>query len=110
MQGYHASYAKLAHFCNRPNVPLPLRRGEAHVAVGFVDFGDLAESVAAWGDDGAAGAGPLRWHGVEASAYACAAAAVVHAMLQQGAPEDDIVQVCAATLWPALLRGAGSHT
>ena len=93
---YHAGAAHLSPFMNRPARAYgAARRGGSHVAVGFADLGDIAETVAAWGDLGEARGKvkPLRWLGVDASAYTCACAAVVHAMLRSDCPIDDVVQV-----------------
>jgi tetratricopeptide (TPR) repeat protein len=87
---YHAGLAQLAPFCNRPNLPLPMVGG-VHVAVGFVDLGDLAESLCSFGGEGSWR--PLHWIGIDSSAYACACSSVVRAMLQQECPVDHIVQV-----------------
>lgn len=82
---------------------LPIAAGGVHVAVGFVDLGVLAETLAVQQEeeeraDGEKGGGDkvakLQWVGVEQSAFCCAKTLVVVQMLKWGVDPDHIVQVC----------------
>jgi tetratricopeptide (TPR) repeat protein len=93
---YHEAHAKLLAFCNPPNFPLPFRQNTTHVAVGFVDFGDLAETVRLWQEEGRSNPkgseGSLHWVGIDSSAYVCDFAAVELEMLKQDCPEDHVLR------------------
>lgn len=87
---FHAGEKEhIANYGNTPQYALPMHAGGVHVAVGFVDLGELAETLLARDSD----LGGLRWVGYEASAHAVAKTRVVLCMLRQGAPEDSVVQV-----------------
>ena len=43
----------VAAFCNVAQPPLSIQPGGVHLAVGFVDLGELAATVAQWQKDGA---------------------------------------------------------
>jgi hypothetical protein len=102
---YHEAHAKLLAFCNRPNFPLPFRQNTTHVAVGFVDFGDLAETVGLRPKEGSSNPngseGIPHWVGIDSSAYVCAFAAVELEMLKQDCPDDHVLQVRFKSLRPA---------
>lgn len=72
----------------RPEV---LTRGTTHVAIGFVDLGDLAAACQVM--PSSSSNEPLRWVGFEMSPYAVAKAMVVLAMMRQAADTDAILQV-----------------
>lgn len=73
-----------------------------HVAVGFVDFGELAETLHAWreGNQGvleasSKGEDQLKWVAVDINGhgYSCAKATVILQMLRDNADPKSIVQV-----------------
>lgn len=92
----------MTFFSSVPQHALPIQRGDKHVAVGFVDLGVLAETLAAQHAQQQRGEGkskcsdklPLRWVGVEKSSFCCAKALVIVRMIQDGAAADCVVQVC----------------
>lgn len=83
--------------------------GGVRVAIGFVDLGVLAETLAKHQkaqqeegeNQGASGqvidgapAACMQWVGVEETAFHCAKALVIVQMCLQGASADNIVQMC----------------
>lgn len=92
---YHDGNEKVQSFCNVQQHGLPLHTGltgrHVHVAVGFVDLGEVAETVIEDGRRG--GQRELQWHGFEASGHACALTLVITQMLRADAPVDSVVQV-----------------
>ena len=102
-QPYHSGVEQLATFCNVVQRALPVAPGGVHVAVGFVDLGELAETISAWLLGGtSAGDCNLKWVGIDASAHACARTAVLVRMLQQGSSCDSVMQVrsISRVSWP----------
>ena len=83
-------------FSNADSSALIMTPGTAHVAVGFVDLGTLRDASF---DTDNAQTGPVRWVGVEASAYAVAKTTVVDAMLRSHAPLDAILEVWYSAAW-----------
>lgn len=134
---YHFIREMLQSFCNVQQHPLPTCDGDlmelsenvekmrvtpgtpsregmhVHVAVGFVDLGELAATLGKLKDEHYARGEenktsyacegksndmclalvPVRWVGYEASAHACARTLVIVQMLEDKAPVDSIVQV-----------------
>lgn len=95
-QVYHAARDHIAAFSNVAQHALPIESGGVHVAVGFLDLGELAETVRAWRASRAAAQCALAWHGFDASAHACANSAVIARMLEAPEATDDILQVRAS--------------
>lgn len=115
---YHSTRVQLQSFCNVQQHALPIRphgsSQHVHVAVGFVDLGELAETLGQWQSESGGEAGlegsesgaaamrldcgsrrtSVKWVGYEASAHACALAMVIAQMLKDEVPVDSVVQVC----------------
>ena len=83
-------------FSNSESRAVALTSGRTHVAVGFVDLSVLRDAIYS---EKQACPGPLRFVGVEASAYAVAKTAVVDAMLRAGAATDAVLQVWYSAAW-----------
>lgn len=82
-------------FSNTVQHALRIAAGGVHVAVGFLDLGVLAETLAAQQHAQRAQLemACMRWVGVEQSAFCCARTLVIVQMLQGGADAALIVQV-----------------
>lgn len=92
----HHNHAELLQsFNNAAEHPLPIPAEGVHVAVGFVDLGVLAETLAAHQKQQSEhGQGScLKWVGIEKSAFCCAKMLVVSHMLQQRMDAHTIAQV-----------------
>lgn len=86
-------------FSNAAVMPTVMDAGRTHVAVGFVDLATLSASIAISGYCEESASQPTRWVGYEQSAYAVAKTAVIIAMMQRGASDDDVMQVWYSAAW-----------
>jgi hypothetical protein len=69
--------------------------GTTHVAVGFLDLGNLAAACVELQHEAFADGGrPLKWVGYDMSAYCVAKSLVVLEMVRAGAKTDAVLQVC----------------
>ena len=103
-------FERFYSFVNTPPLPVALRHGSTHVAVGFADLSQVA--VFAWQLLGAGrprtadlteivnrllpgdpGAGPAIWHGLDMSSHSVAKTRVLCAMLLAGAAPSAVAQV-----------------
>lgn len=82
-------------FSNNWNRPVKLTLGTPHVAVGFVDLGELREAALLRKEF----CGPLTWIGYELSAYCAAKTMVIAEMFKESAPTDCILQAWYSSTW-----------
>lgn len=99
---FSCSYDCHKSFSDVPQHALPIPALGMHVAVNFVDLGELAETLIAQqqkasdlqpGEVGHSSVDMLRWVGVEKSSFCCAKTLVIIQMLRRGADAGHVVQV-----------------
>ena len=80
---------KMQNMRNTASPKVHLERGRTYVSLGFVDFQQLMEAeLTGFAEDG-----PVDWHGYEMNPAAVAKSKLVLAMLTEGVPVDQILQI-----------------